>query len=523
MAHQNFTDHPVQPNVTRVRLTHILELSSAINEWHQYYRLPEPVNITVDINTLVRSDDINALKNDINSLSANHTPEGEPPCGTTSYSCENVPCAALNVWGSVTPVTTGDLIKALDMQTFVNNVTTAQHLYCSNCDIRTTADSFKGCQGCDTSCNGYVACICDGTCNSGYSCSCDSRCHNYCCGCHWEGSGDGTCSPCIQTTNLCGCAGCNPPSCVLPGTTISHYVVGCTSDGSVGCQGCDTSCNSFQCQSCYSQYYRYPWDRVESTYTYYASANGRIYSVTEGIKTKIEDTKWVGSVTEDVSAIAFPASAYTFDTWSDTLTSYTRSDIIASNTSVSAIFLLNQYDVNYTYNESNGFVEGDTIQSVYHYGNAIPVTAFPTPISAYELFTWSDGITASTTFIDDPISGLYGIRLDENITQSICAIPIFTTKKVTLNYYASTGGTIILSDFGTIIESNPTIQSVVIYSSAVEISAIPISPFDYYFNNWSDGYPAITGTDPISGIYGIRQDINITEPFTVSAIFLSGV
>ena len=165
--------------------------------------------------------------------------------------------------------------------------------------------------------------------------------------------------------------------------------------------------------------------------------------------------------------------------WNDGVTTLTRQEKnVKSNIKV---------DAEYAPKLEIRYAQGDNYQYVIPGQDATPVTAVPAswPENMYEFDCWSDGVTTAT-------------RHDKNITEEFIVYAKFRMKlaEYTITYTAGKNGRI----------DGETTQTVKKWENAQSVTAVPDD--GYEFDCWSDGVTTAT-----------RQDTNICEEFTVTAIF----
>ena len=125
---------------------------------------------------------------------------------------------------------------------------------------------------------------------------------------------------------------------------------------------------------------------------------------------------------------AQPTTGYRFVSWSDGVTTATRTDTnVTSDKSVSATFAINTYTLTYTAG-SGGTISGTSPQAVNHGSNGTAVTAQPN--TGYHFVSWSDGVTTAT-------------RTDTNVTSDKSVTATFAINTYTLSYTAGAHGTIL--------------------------------------------------------------------------------
>ncbi|MCF7838580.1 MAG: hypothetical protein K9N49_08105, partial [Candidatus Marinimicrobia bacterium] len=99
-----------------------------------------------------------------------------------------------------------------------------------------------------------------------------------------------------------------------------------------------------------------------------------------------------GAVGWAVTAVA--DAGHAFVQWSDGVATATRQDLdVMADLTVAAEFALNTYTLTYTAGP-DGWIQGETVQTVAHGGNGAPVTAIPD--AGYDFVQWSDGVATAT-------------------------------------------------------------------------------------------------------------------------------
>jgi hypothetical protein len=145
---------------------------------------------------------------------------------------------------------------------------------------------------------------------------------------------------------------------------------------------------------------------TDCTLTYLAGAYGSISG---------ETTQFVNHGADGTAVTAVPDIGYHFVDWSDTSTDNPRTDAnVTTDVAVTANFSINRYSLTYTAG-ANGFVSGDSPQTVDHGAAGTAVTAIPN--AGYHFDQWSDSST------DNP-------RTDTNVTTNV---------SVTANFAATDG------------------------------------------------------------------------------------
>ncbi|EQB87807.1 cation transporter-like permease [Clostridium punense] len=214
------------------------------------------------------------------------------------------------------------------------------------------------------------------------------------------------------------------------------------------------------------------------TLNYAAGANGSITGIA---------LQTVNHGENGTEVRAVPNPGYHFVSWSDGVTTPSRTDInVVGNISVTAQFDINGYTLKYT-TGANGSIKGAALQTVNHGGSGTEVTAVPNP--GYHFVGWSDGVrTASRT--DSNVMGDISVTANFAINGHIV---------YTLNYTAGPNGSI----------TGNTSQTVAHGASGTEVTAV--SNPGYYFVSWSDGVTTPSRVD--SNVMG---DISVTAIFAVN-------
>ena len=182
---------------------------------------------------------------------------------------------------------------------------------------------------------------------------------------------------------------------------------------------------------------------------------------------------------------AVPAAGYHFVKWSDRVTTASRTDsYVKADVRVSASFAPNRFTLTYTAGD-NGSIEGNSVQTVLHGGDGIPVTAIPA--EHYHFAVWSDGVTTAT-------------RTDRHVTADLELKADFAVDQYTLTYSVEGNGVIK----GT----NP--QNVPYGGSGNGVTAVPET--GYHFVKWSDGVTTANRTDA-----NVKAEITVTAEFACRA------
>lgn len=121
---------------------------------------------------------------------------------------------------------------------------------------------------------------------------------------------------------------------------------------------------------------------------------------------------------------AIPSEGYHFTSWSDSVTSASRTETnVSGNISVTASFSINTYTVTYTAG-SHGSITGTTTQTINNGSDSQSVTAQAD--TGYHFTSWSDGVTTAT-------------RSDINIAQNISVTASFATNDTSAPIISSIG------------------------------------------------------------------------------------
>jgi len=159
----------------------------------------------------------------------------------------------------------------------------------------------------------------------------------------------------------------------------------------------------------------------------------------------------------DVDVTAIPAAHYHFVQWSNGVTTPTNRIKVVGDTTVVAIFGIDQHNVTVNANDNTyGSVTGS---GVYNYGTQVTITATPAD-EHYSFVQWSNGLTTPTAVID----------LDHDTT--VTAIFAMDSHNVTLNVNNPAMGTV--SGAGTFA-----------HGATAAINATPAA--HHHFVNWSNG------------------------------------
>jgi hypothetical protein len=178
---------------------------------------------------------------------------------------------------------------------------------------------------------------------------------------------------------------------------------------------------------------------------------------------------------------ATPNAGQHFAQWSDGSTSNPRTDSnVTRNITVKASYNSGGYNLTYSTN-GNGYISGNTPQTVNHGGSGTTVTAVPSTGNHFS--GWSDGVTTAA-------------RTDTNVTHNIVVTAYFDINTYTLTYIAGLNGTI----------SGTTPQTVNHGENGAAVTAV--ANFGFHFVNWNDGWTGDT-----------RHETNVTSTMVFTANF----
>ena len=211
------------------------------------------------------------------------------------------------------------------------------------------------------------------------------------------------------------------------------------------------------------------------TLTYMAGANGTLTGTA---------TQTVNHGASGSAVIAVPNTGYHFTSWSDGVTTATRTDAAVTGAiSVTASFAISTYTLTYTAG-ANGTLTGTATQVVTQGGSGTAVTAVPNP--GYRFASWSDGVTTAS-------------RTDAAVTGAISVTATFTINSFTLTYTAGANGTL----------TGTATQVVTQGASGTAVTAVPNA--GYHFTSWSDGVTTATRTDA-----AVTGAISVTASFAAN-------
>ena len=211
------------------------------------------------------------------------------------------------------------------------------------------------------------------------------------------------------------------------------------------------------------------------TLTYAATENGTITGT---------GSQTVGYGNDGSPVEAVPAVGYHFVSWSDGMTTASRTDRkVTADLAVTATFAINQYTLTYTAGK-NGTIAGASPQIVTHGQDGSMVTAVPA--EHYHFAGWSDGVAIAS-------------RADRKVTADLAVTATFAIDQYTLTYTAGENGSI----------KGTSPQKVDYGSSGAPITAVP--SVGYHFVSWSDGVTTASRTD-----HKVMTDLAVTATFAIN-------
>jgi len=214
--------------------------------------------------------------------------------------------------------------------------------------------------------------------------------------------------------------------------------------------------------------------------TYIAGGNGTIEGFNMQSVNHGDDGRQVKAV---------PAEHYHFMSWSDGVTTATRTDrSITADLEVTANFAIDQYTLAYSAGE-NGSIEGAKSQKIDHGGTGTPVKAVPA--AGYHFLSWSDGVTTAD-------------RTDSDVKNDLKLAASFARNQYTLTYTAGENGTI----------EGAKSQEVDHGGDGSQVKAVPAK--HYHFKDWSDGKATASRTDR-----NITADLEVTANFAINQYTLT--
>ncbi|MBP5328257.1 MAG: leucine-rich repeat domain-containing protein [Bacteroidales bacterium] len=221
--------------------------------------------------------------------------------------------------------------------------------------------------------------------------------------------------------------------------------------------------------------------QVTSNQTYTAYFSPCQYSVT----VNSNNTNW-GSVSgggnyyygSSVTLTATPQNHYHFVSWSDNVTTNPRTLTVTSDSTITAIFAIDQHSVTVTANNQNyGSVSGS---GTYNYGSTATLSA--TPSQGRYFSHWSDNETSNPRTIQ--------------VLSDTAFVAVFTPYQYSITLSSNN------DDWGS-VSGGGTYD----YGSTVTMTATPQS--HYHFVRWSDYYT----TNPRQ--YTVTADVNFIAYFAI--------
>jgi outer membrane protein OmpA-like peptidoglycan-associated protein len=188
------------------------------------------------------------------------------------------------------------------------------------------------------------------------------------------------------------------------------------------------------------------------------------------------------------AVIAVPESGYYFVSWSDGVTTATRSDSnISSSKTVVAIFSLQTFTLTYT-PTANGTISGNLLQTVFWGASGSTVTAVAN--SGYQFTQWSDG-------------NLNATRSESGVTQNRSFTANFVKSPVKFSITTTSGenGTIVARGLNSVNQGD-----------SLEIDILPFTGY-HIVSVLVDGINV--GTPVIYTFTNISSDHTISATFTV--------
>ena len=213
-----------------------------------------------------------------------------------------------------------------------------------------------------------------------------------------------------------------------------------------------------------------------------------LYAAGEGGSISGSAIQEVASGGTGTTVLAVPNTGYIFVSWSDGLTSASRTDAnIKSNVMYTAKFA-KIYRLSYSAG-ANGEVFGVLDQEVGAGNSGTKVMAVADP--GYKFESWSDGVTAAD-------------RTDVKVRADITVTAIFGEHKYILSYKAS-------SEYGVILISGDYFQELTerVNPGANGPRIVAVGNDGYTFHSWSDGKTT-----------ALRQDLDVQSDITVQAYFV---
>ena len=177
----------------------------------------------------------------------------------------------------------------------------------------------------------------------------------------------------------------------------------------------------------------------------------------------------------EATLTATPNEGYKFVQWSDGVTDNTRTVVVVSDTTFTAVFELKEYTVAVT--AKNGTVEG-----VGTYKHGAEATLIVTPIEGYKFVKWSDGVTDNPRTIEEVTSYL---TLTAEIYK-LCSV------------YATT-------EYGFISGAGEYVDG-----DEVTLTATPFDGYEFFM--WRDKYGNAVSFDA-NYTFTVTSDVELTAVF----------
>ena len=195
-----------------------------------------------------------------------------------------------------------------------------------------------------------------------------------------------------------------------------------------------------------------------------------------------------------VTLTAVPAEHYHFVEWSNGETTETINVTVVSDTTLTALFAIDQHTVAATVDPAeSGSVEGIPTEAV-DYGTTVTLTAVPA--EGYHFFEWSNGVATETLDLL--------VESDTTVVAKF-ALNVYT---VTTNVTPDASGSVNVSPAATVE-----------HGTIVSLTAVPTA--GYHFVSWSNGAtePTITVTVVSDTTLTATFEANAAGTYTVTVIY----
>lgn len=195
-----------------------------------------------------------------------------------------------------------------------------------------------------------------------------------------------------------------------------------------------------------------------------------------------------------VTLTAVPAEHYHFVEWSNGETTETINVTVVSDTTLTALFAIDQHTVAATVDPAeSGSVEGIPTEAV-DYGTTVTLTAVPA--EGYHFFEWSNGVATETLDLL--------VESDTTVVAKF-ALNVYT---VTTNVTPDASGSVSVSPAATVE-----------HGTIVSLTAVPTA--GYHFVSWSNGAtePTITVTVVSDTTLTATFEANAAGTYTVTVIY----